>query len=117
MTPQEHIAAAMDFLALADQPVARQRPLLQSELFWCAAAHAVKAVAQQQGWRNRSHDDLFNAVAQLANNINAPHLIQWFDSASNLHRNMYEGNMNANAITRSQEMTRRLIHRLANMIK
>ena len=46
MTPQEHIAAALDFLALADQPVARQRPLLQSELFWCAAAHAVKATFQ-----------------------------------------------------------------------
>ena len=52
MNPREHIAAALDFLALADSPMAQQNRLLRSELLWCAAAHAVKAVAKQQGWQN-----------------------------------------------------------------
>ena len=53
MNPHEHIAAALDFLALAEySPIARQNRLLRSEILWCAAAHAVKAVAKQRGWRN-----------------------------------------------------------------
>ena len=51
MTPQEHIAAALDFLDMADRPVAQQNRLLRSELLWCAAAHAVKAVAKRRGWQ------------------------------------------------------------------
>lgn len=32
MNPQDHIAAALDFLDLADRPIAQQNRLLRSEL-------------------------------------------------------------------------------------
>ena len=49
MNPREHIAAALEFLELADGPIAERNRLLRSELLWCAAAHAVKAVAKRRG--------------------------------------------------------------------
>ena len=52
MNPQEHIAAASNFLELADSSIAQQNRLLRSELLWCAAAHAVKAVAKRRGRRS-----------------------------------------------------------------
>ena len=117
MNPQEHIAAALDFLQLADEPAADHRTLLRSELFWCAAAHAVKAIAKQQNWRNQSHDDLFIIIARLARTNNAPRLIGWFNDAGRLHRNMYEGDMDAWTMTNAQTQTRRLVHHLAALIK
>ena len=117
MNPQEHIAAALDFLQLADEPAADHRTLLRSELFWCAAAHAVKAIAKQQNWRNQSHDDLFIIIARLARVHNDPRLIGWFKEAGRLHRNMYEGDMDARTMTRAQRLTRRLVHHLAALIK
>ena len=117
MNPQEHIAAALDFLQLADEPAADHRTLLRSELFWCAAAHAVKAIAKQQNWPNQSHNDLFSAIARLARTQNDPRPIGWFNEASNLHRNMYEGDMDARNMTRAQTQTRQLVHHLAVMIK
>ena len=117
MNPQEHIAAALDFLQLADEPVAGHRTLLRSELFWCAAAHAVKAIAKQQNWPNQSHDDLSNVIARLSRTHNDPRLTEWFKEAGRLHRNMYEGNMRQQAMTNAQTQTRRLVHHLAALIK
>lgn len=69
MNPQEHTAAALDFLDLADSSIAQQNLLLRSELLWCAAAHAVKAVAKRRGWQNRSHADLFDVTERLSVSI------------------------------------------------
>ena len=116
MDPRDHITAALNFLQLSDSPIAQQNRLLRSELLWCAAAHAVKAVAKQQGWENKSHDDLFHAVRLLAHNRNDPRLIRCFNQASRLHRNMYEGDMNDRAIDRSRRQVRCLVHRLESLI-
>ncbi len=116
MNPQEHIAAAQDFLDLADSPIAPQNQLLRSELLWCAAAHAVKAVAKQYGWDNNRHDDLFRVVRCLAHSLNDGRLIESFGWASRLHRNMYEGDMDNRAIAAGRRQVRRLFQRLAGMI-
>ena len=118
MNPQEHIAAAFDFLELADNRIAERNLLLRSELLWCAAAHAVKAVAKRRGWRNESHADLFQVVGLLARNRRNSDLMDWFKRASLLHRNMYEGEMYASRklpIGRRGQV-RRLVHRLAGMV-
>ena len=116
MDPEAHITAALDFLRLADIPVAQRNRLLRSELLWCAAAHAVKAVAKQQGWRNQSHGDLFQVVGRLARNPGNTRVIYWFNQASRLHRNMYEGEMDGQAITMAQGQVRRLVRRLAALV-
>ena len=115
MNPQEHIAAALNFQQLADTPIAQQNRLLRSELLWCAAAHAVKAAAKQHNWPNNSHDDLFSAVNRLALNLNDARLPGWFRWASRLHRNMYEGNLDDQAITIGRNQARRLVNRLTDL--
>ena len=116
MNSQEHIAAALDFLALAeDSPAAQQNRLLRSELLWCAAAHAVKAVAMRRGWQNRSHADLFDVAERLSVSIDV-RIESWFQLASLLHRNMYEGEMGERRIATAQEQVRRLVHRLETLV-
>ena len=116
MNPQEHIAAALDFLALAeDSPVAQQNRLLRSELLWCAAAHAVKAVAKRRGWQNSSHDDLFDVAQRLSTTVDV-RIRRWFHLANLLHRNMYEGEMDEEEITVAQGQVRRLVHRLVGLV-
>ena len=116
MNPREHIAAALEFLELADGPIAERNRLLRSELLWCAAAHAVKAVAKRRGWRNESHDDLFQVIKFLADGQRNHHLSRWFRRASHLHRNMYEGDLDDRAIARYQGQVRQLVHCLVEMV-
>ncbi len=116
MNSQEHIAAALDFLALADDsPVAQQNRLLRSELLWCAAAHAAKAVAKRRGWQNSSHDDLFDAANRLSTTVDV-RISRWFGQASHLHRNMYEGDMTDRLMARCQRSVRRLVQRLEALV-
>lgn len=115
MNPQEHIAVALDFLALADGLIAHQNRLLRSELLWCAAAHAVEAVAKRRGWQNRSHDDLFDVIGHLAGSLDV-RIEVWFRHASHLHRNMYEGDMIDGDIARYQRSVRRLVQRLEGLV-
>ena len=115
MNPQEHIAAAL-FLALADHsPVAQQNRLLRSELLWCAAAHAVKAVAKRRGWQNSSHDDLFDVAKRLSDTVDV-RIGRLFRHASHLHRNMYEGDMTDRDIARYQRSVRRLVRLLEGLV-
>ena len=116
MNPRAHIAAAMEFLDLADQPIALRNRLLRSEILWCAAAHGVKAAAKHRGWRNESHDDLFEVVERLAHNLNDARMMHWFRRASRLHRNMYEGRMSDQTIARDQDRVRRLVYRLVELV-
>ena len=116
MNPRAHIAAAIEFLDLADQPIALRNRLLRSEILWCAAAHAVKAAAKRRGWRNESHDDLFEVVERLAHNLNDARMMHWFRRASRLHRNMYEGRMSDRDIARDRPRVRRLVHHLEVLV-
>ncbi len=117
MNPHEHIGAALDFLALAeDSPVAQQAILLRSELLWCAAAHAVKAAAKRRGWDNETHDGLFRIVRRLSRNPGNNHLPRWFQWASSLHRNMYEGYMDDRGISIGRRQVMQLVHRLAGPV-
>ena len=115
MNPQEHIAAALDFLALADSPMAQENRLLRSELLWCAAAHAVKAFAKRRGWQNSSHDDLFDVAKRLSDTVDV-RIERWFHHASHLHRNMYEGDMTDGVIARYQGSVCRLVHLLEGLV-
>jgi len=62
MLPQAHIETAYQFLNAAEIYSAADAPLIKSEMLWCAAAHCVKAAANQYGLTNASHNDLFRVV-------------------------------------------------------
>ena len=117
MNSCEHVATALDFLELADSVFAERNPLLRSELLWCAAAHAVKAVAKRRGWRNESHDDLFQVVRLLARSHRNSDLRDSFRIANLLHRNMYEGYLDDRVIARYHRQVRQLVHWLAELVE
>lgn len=116
MLPQEHIEAAYQFLNAAEDYSVLDSPLVKSEMLWCAAAHCAKAAANQYGWPNDGHDDLFRAVRRLARRLAERTLRNAFNVASNLHKNMYEGQMSARQVTRADATVRRFVNRMAAIL-
>lgn len=64
--------------------------LQASEKAWGAAAHAVKAAAEQRGWRHDSHARLFSIVAQISREAGDTELRTLFHVANSMHQNYYE---------------------------
>ncbi len=83
-----------------------------SEKAWGAAAHAVKSVAQTRGWNHHRHDLLSDVVDQIASEWNRPALLDLFDSASVLHQNFYEHEMNDARVRRIIDRVRTLVAEL-----
>ena len=116
MQASAHIQAAREFLSASERYSAYGAPLVKSEMLWCAAAHCVKAAANQYGWTNASHDDLFRVVERLAWRLPDRRLSAGFRAASGLHKNMYEGQMNARQVTRGAATVRRFVDRMAAIL-
>ena len=112
-----HLQTARRFLAASDDYTVADTPLIKSEMLWCAAAHSVKAAANQYGWTNVSHDDLFGVVRRLNRRLSEPSLISGFKAASGLHKNMYEGHLRAGRIARSDTTVRRFVSRMADILR
>ena len=87
-----------------------QGDLLQaSEKGWGAAAHMVKAVAQERGWEHRSHNLLFAAVDRMAAETGNDQFIRLFSGADSLHKNFYEGHLSSMAISTCFDQVRLFI--------
>ena len=112
-----HLQTARQFLAASDDYTVAEAPLIKSEMLWCAAAHCVKAAANQYGWTNVSHDDLFSVVRRLNRRLSEPSLIAGFRAASRLHKNMYEGHLRPGRIVRSDAAVRRFVNRVAAILR
>ena len=80
--------------------------LLQgSEKLWGAAAHAVKATAEQRGWKHNGHYYLFKVINELASVTGDERLNEAFEAANQLHVNFYENTLDANKINdRAQDV-------------
>ena len=113
MQASAHIQAAREFMSASESYSVAGAPLIKSEMLWCAAAHSAKAAANQYGWTNASHDDLFRVVERLAWRLPDRRLSAGFRAASGLHKNMYEGQMNARQVTRADATVRRFVNRVA----
>ena len=88
-----HTDTASEFLTKAHAYLAEGDLLQASEKGWGAAAQMVKAVAETQGWRHRTHADLYRTVNRLAAGQTDDELPRVFRSANALHQNFYEGDM------------------------
>ena len=86
------------FLAQASEELARGDLAQASEKGWGAAAQIVKAAADARGWEHSSHILLFRVARALANESDDPDLRRLFAVAQELHRNFYEGLLNAEEI-------------------
>ena len=54
------------------------------------ASQMVKAIAQERGWRHRSHRHLHEVINALRRETDDPELASLFGGGENLHINFYE---------------------------
>ena len=84
-----------------------------SEKGWGAAAHYLKAVAKQRGWRNESHRDFFTIESRLARETDNPDRLRLlFTSARSLHQNFYEPLYSTNEVRVGVEAAKEFIDML-----
>ena len=81
------------FILQADAELAVGDLLQASEKGWGAAAHAMKAIAIERGWRHDSHARLFGIADRLASETGIQDIVDLFRAASDAHKNFYEGTM------------------------
>ena len=87
---EAHVRISRQFMRQADEEFAKGDRLQASEKAWGAAAHAVKAVAQQRGWQHDGHRYLFDAIDSIYRETGDPELRGLFGTANALHMNFYE---------------------------
>ena len=111
-TTEFHTDTSRRFIEQAEDELRRGDSLQACEKAWGAAAHAVKSIAEREGWEHNSHAALFRAVHGISEMTSDPDIIVLFNTASSLHQNFYEGWLDAQYITRSIEYVKRLLDKL-----
>ena len=87
-----------------------------SEKGWGAAAQIVKAVAEERGWRHRSHALLNEAVDRLEAERSDDNIGRLFDVASSLHINFYENWNGAGRVRRGLADMERFVDLLEPLV-
>ncbi len=83
-----------------------------SERAWGAAAQAVKALAEQRGWKHYTHAHLFQHVDRFSAELDSAELGRLFRSANSLHVNFYEGDQTDVAVRGGIEDVRQFVGKL-----
>ncbi|MDE2815191.1 MAG: PaREP1 family protein [Chloroflexota bacterium] len=109
---EEHLRISRQFLRQAEREFARGDRLQASEKAWGAAAHAVKAVAQQRGWRHDGHRYLFEAIDKVYCETGDSEFLVLFKVANSLHTNFYENWQTDNLVQDGIERVEALLAKL-----
>ena len=91
-SPDDHTEISRQFLQHAKEELARDSRLQASEKTWGAMAHALKAIAQERGWRHRGHYYILDIGAQIASEYSISSIVSATHRAYNLHQNFYDSN-------------------------
>ena len=87
-----HVERSWHFLELVDSELANGELEEASNQLWGAAAHAIKAVAEQKGWPRGSPAMLEETVLRLIDHAGAPPgLLNYYRSANWFHTRFYSG--------------------------
>ena len=114
---EEHLRISRQFLRQAEREFAQGDRLQASEKAWGAAAHAVKAVAQQRRWQHDGHRYLFGAIDKIYYETGDQEFIVLFRIASSLHTNFYENWQSDNLVQDGIERVKVLLERLAPLVE
>lgn len=90
-TTEFHIDTSRRLLEQAEREYRAGDVLQASEKGWGAAAHAVKAIAEERGWEHDRHGYLVRAARRISNELEQPRVWDLFQVASAQHKNFYEG--------------------------
>ena len=110
-----HWETSRRFIIQADAELAAGDLLQASEKGWGAAAHAIKAIAQERGWRHDNHARLFGIADRLVAETGESDIRELFRAASKVHKNFYEGNMAKEDVAENLAKIRRLLDILAGL--
>lgn len=110
---EEHLRISRQFLRQAQEEFDNGDRLQASEKAWGAAAHAVKAVAQQRGWQHNGHRYLFEAIDRVFCETGDLELLDLFRSANSLHMNFYENWQTDNSVQDGIARVEVLLEKLA----
>ena len=110
-----HWETSRRFIIQADAELAAGDLLQASEKGWGAAAHAIKAIAQEREWRHDSHARLFGIVNRLVAETGESDIRELFRAAGEVHKNFYEGKMSKEDIAGSLAQIRTLLDILASL--
>jgi uncharacterized protein (UPF0332 family) len=112
---EEHVRISRKFVQQAEEEFAKGDRLQASEKAWGAAAHAVKAVAQQRGWRHDGHRYLFEAIDKVYRETGDPEIRVLFSAANSLHMNFYENWQSDEFVQDGIERVKVLVERLQSL--
>ena len=110
-----HWETSRRFIIQADAELAAGDLLQASEKGWGAAAHAIKAIAEEREWRHDSHARLFGIVDRLVAETGESDIRELFRAAGEVHKNFYEGSMSKEDIAGSLAQIRTLLDILAGL--
>ena len=116
MTTEKYHEASRKFLAQGREELTRGDLRQASEKGWGAAAQMVKAIAEQRGWRHRSHELLFDAVTILAQEAGDEDVDRLFELASALHINFYEDWYGAGRVERGLRDVESFLNKLEPLL-
>ena len=95
MTSRKYQQASENFLAQARQELAAGDLPQASEKGWGATAQILKAIAELRGWEHGRHRHFLRIASRLRAETGDGDIHRLFGSASLLHENFYEDEMQA----------------------
>ena len=111
-----YAAASRAYLAAAYQSLADDDLTQASGKGWEAAENMVKALAEERGWRHRSHRLLSDIVEDLVDETGDENLSRWFQAASVLHTNFYENALRPRTVRRNLREVQQLLAELEPLL-
>ena len=106
---ESHRVHSQRLIQHAEEQLSKGDRLQASEKAWGAAAHSLKAIAEDREWAYRTHADAFRIVERLANEMGEPRLKILFSVANGMHQNFYEDSKSLDYIRTEIESVRELL--------
>jgi hypothetical protein len=77
----------------------------------------VKAIAQERGWRHRSHRHLHGVINALDRETGDPERASLFGAGENLHINFYENWYSAGVVERRLQQVGRFVDKAEGLLE
>ncbi len=108
----DHMAISRVFVDHARNELRLGNNLQASEKVWGAAAHAIKAIAIERGWRHQKHGYLFDIVSHIAKERGRPDFSDKMAIAGFYHTNFYENEFGEDDIRRAISTIEQFVNEL-----
>ena len=116
MTIQRYQQASEHFLAEGRQELASGDLPQASEKGWGATAQILKAIAAQRGWEHNRHRHYHRIISRLRAETGDGDIRRLFNTASALHENFYENDMQTDDVADGLDDVETLLGKLGPML-